>query len=44
MFLGGFYLEPFQNENIPINKLDKYNLFFRIAGDPFHKIYISEFN
>lgn len=41
--LGDFYLEPYQNHSKNEKKLSKYDRFYRVVCDPFHRLHISEF-
>ena len=41
--LGDFYLEPYQVPGKKKEKLDKYDRFYKIVCDPFHKLHISEY-
>lgn len=41
--LGDYFLEPYQNNSKAIHKLDKYDQFYRVVGDPFHRLQIDTF-
>ena len=39
----GQMLEPFQNYNINVSELDKYERFYRVVCDPLHSLRATDF-
>ena len=43
MILGNGHLEPYQDMSKDISKLNKYDWFYRVIGNPFYYLEIDEF-